>query len=423
VAALLRRRSIELPPEIAWRPVIHGVETPGDRIFFEHYVYRLSNVLTAENHQNSNAFKDMLLPLATEHLGLMHSILSLSSRNINYEGPYGRALLEKHPGVTQEQLDARSSFHHDRALSEFNADASREREGLIDTNTILPVRLGQMLCMVLKSIAEGNTYGDHRAHLIGYQGLIQEFPPKESEFMEFIKEFFEYHISADEIVSLPQGPERLGALGEDFDLPAGVSPGPEAVRLLGVQDGCFLYMSKITNIRNKIRYRMQQHTTPVVDAESLYRGTEIDAGIREWSPSWPDGGTRDIAGLLYKQMLYVYLWRTLYPPSPTTFKLDPRIKENVDYGLLLLERVPETDCTQTLLLAPTFVIGCAAFEDSQRKRVERAIGVIGEYTNLRNAVPAMEVLREVWRLMDAREEESWDWQTVAHNMGKDFLAT
>jgi hypothetical protein len=35
----------------------------------------------------------------------------------------------------------------------------------------------------------------------------------------------------------------------------------------------------------------------------------------------------------------------------------------------------------------------------------------------------LEVLEEVWRLMDMKSEKSWDWQAIAHGMGMDFLAT
>jgi hypothetical protein len=35
----------------------------------------------------------------------------------------------------------------------------------------------------------------------------------------------------------------------------------------------------------------------------------------------------------------------------------------------------------------------------------------------------LDVLKEVWRLMDAEDERSWDWQSIAYRMGVDFLAT
>jgi hypothetical protein len=416
-AALLRRVSL---PTIQLAPIIHGVVTPGDRIFFEHYCFRLSAVLTVEGPKK-NAFKDMLLPMAIQHLGLMHSILALSSTNIDYQEPYGRELLAKHPEVSEEILKERAQYHQQEALKEFNLDIQRQAQGQAQEN-ILSIRYGQMLCLVVQSIAEGKATGEHRIHLEAYQNLMHESRPDEGPFMEFIEEYFQFHIGLDDIISLPQGPARLGALDEDWSLPSVIQP--EAVRLLGVQDGLFFYMSKITAIRNTIRNNMEQGIEPVVDYTSFYRAAEIDVGIRDWKPSWPEGdSSRDLACILYKQMMWVYLWRTIYPPKTTTWQPEYKITTVVNDGIEVLKMFPPKDPIQTLLLAPTFIIGCAAFDPAQRQPIKDSIKKIKEYTHLKNADRAMEVLHEVWRYMDAQDERSWDWQKVAHDMGMDFLAT
>lgn len=414
--APMRRHSL---PTITLAPIIHGIETPGDRIFLEHYCFRLSAVLTVEGPKK-NAFKDMLLPMATQHLGLMHSILALSSTNIDYQEPYGRALLAKHPDLSVETLQERSEYHQHEALKEFNLDIKRQNEGIVQDG-ILSVRYGQMLCLVVQSIAEGKATGEHRIHLEAYRNLIQESPPEEGPFMEFIEEFFQFHIGLDDIISLPQGHARLGSVSDDWNLPAVIQP--EAVRLLGVQDGLFFYMSKITSIRNAIRSNMEQGLDPIVDYTSLYRAAEIDAGIREWRPSWPEGDSRDLAGLLYKQMMWVYLWRTIYPPKTTTWAPEFKITSAVNDGLALLKLFAPRDPSQTLLLAPTFIIGCAAFDPAQRPAIRQSIAIIKEYTYLKNADRALEVLEEVWKYMDNKDERSWDWQAIAHGMDMDFLAT
>ena len=75
------------------------------------------------------------------------------------------------------------------------------------------------------------------------------------------------------------------------------------------------YMSQITAIRNSIRSNMARQVDPVVNYQSLYRAAEIDAAIREWTPQWAAGDSRERVGLLYKQMVWIYLVRTIYPPS------------------------------------------------------------------------------------------------------------
>jgi len=410
-------------PHIRLQPVIHGVETASDRIFFEHYVFRLSAVLTVEGPQK-NAFKDMLLPMAVKHLGLMHSILALSSSSIDYGGDYGRAILARYSDVNQRMLEDRAQFHQEEAVKEFLLDIKRQETGVVE-NAVLSVRYGQMLCFIVKGLADGEAAGEHRIHLQAYQKLIRETPPEDSPFMDFIREYFQFHISLVELVSPPHeaipSDEEADQVGP-FILPPSIFQ-QEAGRLLGVQDNLFYFMSKITRLRNKIRHNIEQDVDPIVDYNSLYRASQIDAEIREWQSVWPEHEIRHVTGLLYKQMLWVYLWRTIYPPKATTWQPDPKITEAVNGALKLLELVPPSDPCQTLLLAPTFIIGCAAFETEQRMPIRKSIATIRNYTTLKNTDRALEVLEEVWRCMDAKEERSWDWQGIASGMGMDFLAT
>lgn len=412
--ARLRRAGAYSLPKIHLPPMINGVETEGDRMFFQHYITRLSLIFTVEGEQN--AFKNMLLPIALQHTGLMHSILALSGKHIDYRSPYGLQFLQQHPGIDVEMLEERSQFHHEEAVKELV-----RQESSADSHIVTAATYGQILCLVLQTLSDSKPNGQHRFHLQHYQRLIHESPPEDVDFLKFIHEFFQYHICADELIALPQVGAR-GLAPDDWNLPSTVLQ-PAAVRLLGVNDGLFLYMSKTTNIRNQIRENMEQRIDPVVDYTSLYRAAEIDAGIRDWTPAWPEGDSRDLAGLLYKQMMWVYLWRTIYPPKTTHWRPDSRITQAVDDGLTLLSAFNPRDPSQTLVLAPAFVIGCAAFEKEQRDPVRKAIGVVKAYTEYRNSDTALEVLEEVWRLMDAKDERSWDWQSIAHSMGMDFLAT
>jgi hypothetical protein len=52
-----------------------------------------------------------------------------------------------------------------------------------------------------------------------------------------------------------------------------------------------------------------------------------------------------------------------------------------------------------------------------------AIANLKSYIEYRNSGTALQLLEEVWRLMDAKDERSWDWQSIAHGMGMDFLAS
>ncbi|KAG6050458.1 hypothetical protein E4U17_006477 [Claviceps sp. LM77 group G4] len=298
-------------PVITMQPIFHGVETVEDRILWKHYFTHLSNVLTVEG-EAKNAFKDIILPLANEHQGLMHSILAVSSKHIDLDSPYGSRILNDNPTATRESLQHRGDFHHDEALNRLFKDldtlANKDDPAYA---TVLAARYGQMLCLLLQTRAEGNPRGEHRVHLQAYQTLIQHSPPENEVFRSFITEFFQYHIFADDLLWYSGlGCSRL--LSENLLRHVSV---PKA-RLIGIGDGLFRCLSQITTLRNLIREKIAASREPIVDYTSLYRAAEIDAVIRDWIPRWPPGDSRHRVGPLYRQMMWVYLYRTIYPPLP-----------------------------------------------------------------------------------------------------------
>ncbi|TRX92563.1 hypothetical protein FHL15_006490 [Xylaria flabelliformis] len=318
-----RQRKQSLP-HITLQPIFQGVETAEDRIFFGHYINHLSSVLTVEG-QHRNAFKDMLLQMAVEHRGLMHSILSLASKHIDFETPYGSKLLTSHPNVDLSSLVSRSRFHHDAAMKQLLAWGSKN-EAAPEQKANLAPRYGQMLCLMLQTAAEGSPDGSHRVHLQAYKSLIQENPPPDKAFTTFITEFFQYRVFADELILYPDMKTKRLAT-EDW-VPWTVI---EPARLIGVGDGLFHHLAKITTIRNDIRANMASKAEPLVNYNSYYHATQIETAIREWSPTWPAGDNRDRVSLLYKQMMWVYLYRTIYPPStsPPPFLFTSTIPETM----------------------------------------------------------------------------------------------
>lgn len=480
------------------QPIFYGLDTVEDRIFWKHYNERLSTVLTVEG-EHKNAFKDMMVPIAVKHQGLMHSILSLASKHIDFEAPYGLNILRDNPTTTLQALQERSIYHHDQARLKFYADVE-EKPGT-DHKILVSARYGQMLCFLLEALAEGNPRGEHRLHLSAYQNLISSSPPDNTAFLSFIAEYFQYHIFADELI---HSAIRPSCQPSPKELPP--TPPIHPPRLLGVADGLLDYLSQITAIRNTIRTNIINKADDVVDYMSLYRADEIDVAIREWTPHWPAGDSRNRAGLLYKQMMWIYLVRTIYPPSssmsstsaascaasmsvvrnsscfshPSSSAVntppqsastscassprlvgsgntrpnlnpqdslgpaagytnttsrpespppirqpsqhDPRVSQNVDQSLAILESFKPSDPSQTLLLLPCFIIGTACFTPSQQERVRTAIKRVKGYTGLRNSDRVMDVLEEVWRLMDVGDWSAvWDWPSVSHKLGLDFI--
>ncbi|KAI0805889.1 fungal-specific transcription factor domain-containing protein [Xylaria sp. FL0064] len=433
----------QIPLQITLQPIIQGVETPEDHIFFNHYISRLSNVLTIEG-QHPHAFRDMLLQMAVEHDGLMHSILSLASKHFESEAPYRSKLLL-----------SRSQYHHNTAIKDLlgwrneGIDSSEQKANLAP-------RCGQIMCLLLETAVEGSRNSEHREHLKAYKSLIKEDLPLDNSFTIFIVEFFEYRILVDELIRYP-GIQIERPITENWVLDVKIEP----ARLIGISDELLYHLAKITTMRNQIRDNMAAKVNPVVDYTLLRRATEIDLVIQQWAPTWPTGDSRNSASQLYRQMMWVYLYQTIYPPSlflprpvlallPTLSRglssgshhvmppshtdgdlLPPvsqyplhherRIALAVDESLAILDSFEPSDPVQVLLLVPCLVLGCASFAPEQQGRVRAAVSSVRGYTGLRNCDRVIEVLEQVWRLMARAEwERVWDWQGVAKEMELDF---
>ncbi|ROT38355.1 hypothetical protein SODALDRAFT_277974 [Sodiomyces alkalinus F11] len=502
------------------QPLFHGVVTVEDRIFWKHYCVSLSNVLTVEGEAR-NAFKDIILPLANQHQGVMHSILAMSSKHIDYDTPYGIKLLRQNPTTGREALQTRSQYHHKQALESFHADIRRSGdEEEVDHRTILCARYAQILCLLIGTLIEGNPHGEHRVHLRGYQRLIQQTPPEDPTFLAFITEFFQYHIFADELLWHPG--MNFPRLSDHDWAPHTVIESP---RLLGVGDGLFQHLTDIATIKDTIRRNIHLGSETRVDYHLLWQAQEIQEAIEQWSPSWPAGDSRHRVGLVYKHMMFLHLFRAIYPPttsgklpwipsnlitanmpvSPATSRRasqssrpltasssssspsqgppttacaapmafqqhsppgsrnpsrtssthesdqtqcsvnnstsleqspaspapirrpphhDARITAAVEESLTLMEGFKPFDPALTLLLVPCQILGVACFEQAQQSRVIAVIRQVRGYTGLRNCDRVLELLEEVWRLMEEGDWYSvWDWQSIALKMGADYLCT
>lgn len=348
--------------------------------------------------------------MALQHLGLMHSLLALSSRHLDTHLAQHQLPLP----VTRQSLRKRSSFHGEEALQHLHLGIADETADQV----AIAATLAQMLCLLLQTLVDAHPSGEHRLHLQAYQSLMHHRSPSPGPLLDFVREIFHYHLALDELMRLPS--QQMAAPMAAMDWRPMV-PLPAVTYLIGVADGAFHYMSQITTIRNTIRANRHRGMDPVVDYRSLHHAAIIDAGIRDWAPYTTSTDSRALAGLLYKQMMWVYLWHTIYPLRSANWAPDKRIIQAVDDGIAMLQSVAATDAIQTVLLAPAFILGCAAVEARQRIAIRQAIETVGVYKGTRSGVHALCLLDEVWRLLDARDEASWDFQFLAQQAGLDLL--
>ncbi|PGH36067.1 hypothetical protein GX50_01079 [[Emmonsia] crescens] len=381
--------------------LIDGIETDIDRRFLDHFVFDFSRVLTLIN-DDSNPFKEILLPMATQHRGLMHSLMCLSGSHLSTRDPEPRFKERKH-------------YHFDRAITNLRMIIASRAETTDEPE--LPVddpMIASTLALCLKTICEGETQGEYRSHMDATRYFLRNHPPKNEKFKQFIIEFFQYHDISNSLTTLDRRPICLTG---DLRLPDFV-PHAQAGALLGIFDGLFHYISEITVLRDRIRQRIMQGIEPSVDYQTLSEAVSIDSSIRAWEPIYPADNPNWFAAQLYRQSTWVYLYRTMRPSRPSE-----KISQVVDDGLLFLDQLPIDAGANSIMLMPLFLLGCSAFESKQRERIKRGFDSLQAYSSLRNIGPALRVVEKVWEVMDHNTEESWDWEKIIEDMDMDFLIT
>ncbi|PGH12370.1 hypothetical protein AJ79_04318 [Helicocarpus griseus UAMH5409] len=396
----VRRKSLAIIPR-GLPILIDGIETDIDRKFLDHFVFDFSRVLTLIN-DDSNPFKEILLPMATQHRGLMHSLMCLSGSHLSARDPEPRFKERKH-------------YHFDRAITDLKETVAARAKSADESG--LPVddpMIASTLTLCLKTICEGETRGEYRSHMDATRYLLGKHRPQNEKFKQFIVEFFQYHDVSNSLTTLDRRPICLTG---DLRLPDFV-PHAQAGALLGIFDGLFHYISEITVLRDRIRQRIMQGIEPSVDYETLSEAVSIDSSIRAWEPIYPPDNPNWFAAQLYRQSTWVYLYRTIRPSRPSE-----KISQVVDDGLLFLDQLPINAGANSIMLMPLFLLGCSAFESRQRERIKRGFDSLQAYSSLRNIEPALRVVERVWEVMDHNIEESWDWEKIIEDMDMDFLIT
>lgn len=382
--------------------LVDGIETDMDRYLLDHFARIASRVLALLD-DDKNPFKILLLPMAIRNKGLMHSLLCFSGSHM--------------ASVDQQPVCERQVYHYHSAIRELRAD--RRINDQVTGKSSEPVddpTVAAALVLCLDTIVSGSTDGQYRPHLEAAKYLIKSQPMRDRAFAEFLIEFFTYHDTVSALTNLNQKPSILDG---EFQLPGFIIQRDEEDHaFLGVFDGLFEFVARVTKLRSTIRMRRDRQREPLVDYQSLSDAVSLDWSIRTWVNTQRPETPRYIAAQLYRQCTWIYLWRTIYPSRST-----PKIIEAVDEGLTYLRQLPPDASTQSILLMPVFILGCAAFEPEQRPELRRAFGTLKRYSNFKNIEAAREVVEKVWLIMDAEDERSWDWEAIIDGMGYDFLVT
>ena len=170
--------------------LIDGVETDIDRRFLDHFVYGFSRVLTLIN-DDSNPFKEILLPMATQHRGLMHSLMCLAGSHLSGLDP-------------EPKLKERKYYHFHQAIRDLKDNINASSSITVEDPELLvedPI-IASTIALSLNTICEGETNGEYRPHMDAARYLLVTQQPRNEKFRQFIVEFFQYHDVSNSITSL-----------------------------------------------------------------------------------------------------------------------------------------------------------------------------------------------------------------------------
>ncbi|KAJ6255933.1 hypothetical protein Dda_9224 [Drechslerella dactyloides] len=413
-------------PKMYWKPGHgrEGVESHLDRKLLNHFVVTVSSVLSKFGDEK-NPFKELLLPLAIDNSGLMHSMLCLAASH----------LARTDPSVRNAQ------YHHKdvaiKILKQGINSLTHQEGSVIDDSTVATT-----IVLCLEAICEGDNTGAHSHHMSALNSVAQKMnerarakdtEPHELEFAKFFIEFFRYHLILDGVTSMGRRPSldlNAFALAPPFMPPksnasvnshAPLEGDPEdgivATTLIGILHELFVNISRITSLRVHIRKRKAESIYPTIDELMLGQAVGIDEQVRSWKPAVQNGqdSCKYYYAVLYQQVTWIYLFRTVQRSVP-----DPKIRNAVDEGLRCLSALPLEESSYSMLLMPVFLLGCAAFDVEQRPEITKTLDKMRE-AGLQNAIHAQKVVNKIWELMDAEDETSWDWERIIQGFGYDFL--
>jgi hypothetical protein len=86
---------------------------------------------------------------------------------------------------------------------------------------------------------------------------------------------------------------------ENFNLPFLINP--KTAALIGISDGLFGFISKISDLRRRLRTWIDEKAEPPMDYEALIAAYAIDSGLRTWIYLQLKGLTRYTISMLYWQ--------------------------------------------------------------------------------------------------------------------------
>ena len=394
------------------RPGLNFVfEDEIDRVLFHHYHNQLSPILSVKGSQpNNNPFLSLIVPLATEHAVVMHSLLGLSGAHLTRSSK-------------REDYVRCMERHSCEALTQLRAGVA---EAVSSNSDVSPGILACMILQYLLHIINGSDDGEYKSHYIAARKYIKfrSYQP----IGRFAQEFFEYADMSITMTSLVRSSSpTIGSSSNEplCNEPPSTGPVrfavPDVVSnydgiMLSVLSGLYRDIARITELRDQVRDRKRKGLQPSVEYTMIVKGADLDERLSTWdSNKYKDPADRVMAEL-YREAALVYLHRTFRASQP-----DDGLSQRVRRGIELLDVSTKTRLiVNCVLLLPTFIFSCAAFDIDEREKIQEIFNRLLASNDFGNVKPTLHFAQRVWKVMDEDAERSWDWETIKDELYVDF---
>ncbi|CZT05158.1 uncharacterized protein RAG0_11369 [Rhynchosporium agropyri] len=409
--------------------LIIGVDTLLQKQLFDQYRFSTSTFLTTSSTPE-NLFNSIVLPLAVQDKTLMRLLLSLAGSQSLKRVPPGsnpelqRETVRLHQEAQQEQY--RRVQIMKAHLLDYPSDSNHDGASILAqipryTDRYLEIIFATYLTLCLYEVFEGTGDGAGSAHLAsaGYMIDLASKLPQDSErslslfggqrtkIHPCLLDFYNYHGSLAGVTS-----PSISIIQLEYDeAPDTFGHDPP---LVGVQDGLIKFIPRISALRNdadKIHGEF--------DYSTINTGLEIFADLDAWRPQPTSTPTETLAAGFYQKALFIWLFSIIYPKQSG----HERVQDNVKCILKGMCEIQPGDGVMACMLFPLFVAGSAALEKEDRKQVIEHFAALKLWSAFGNIDSTCNTVKEMWKLRDAGDENSWDWVRLLRSTQMSILVT
>ena len=403
------RGGLSLPMELPF--LLNGVDTYLRRRLFGHFTEVVSTILTLSKGK-SNPLNSVVVPLALKDSSTLDAMLCMAASHLlklDRDIAEDEELIEEKNKLYDSAVDAQSALM--RTLQDSAAlEASYDRDSILAT----------ALLLCLYELCEGTGDDAWLIHLDAARRILRSASSSNDDEGEqctsptssslesvspFLVEYFIYH---DTIASVTVPMEPV--LEPSFYRSS--QPCEDESYMVGVYDGLAGFISQISDLRARWQ------ASAKVDGNLVCEAVEIWQELSDWESVALDGD-RQLIALLYRGVLFIWLYSIIYPDGQGNSKVQNIVKSS----LADMQRISPDSGGKSCLLFPLFIVGAASISNEDREAVSMQFEALGSWSALGNVSLAHKTVKNMWNDHDSGVPRSWDWMRHLQTCHTSLLVT